>query len=175
MCPCHVTAMNILSSATCNKGVRWISFGVRDLQPEIHATLIGFTVPFIFPFLFCVCCICFYFIISCFCFCFLCCCCCCCCCSVISIFPFCLQVGGFLAENFIMSENRQWLIENLPNGSAGYHSLYNTLSSLACCSVAYGYFRHGRSQGPRAFAAITGGRLLSSFALRAGGSHCFRC
>ena len=59
-----MTAMNILSSATCNKGVRWISFGVRDLQPEIHATLIGFTVPFIFPFLFCVCCICFYFIVS---------------------------------------------------------------------------------------------------------------
>ena len=80
-------------------------------------------------------------------------------------------IGGFLAENLIMSENREWIIENIPNGQAGYHSLYNTLSSIACLSVAWGYFRHGRGQGPRILTVVGGTRLISSFILRAGGLY----
>lgn len=53
---------------------------------------------------------------------------------------------GFITENLVLSENRTYIIENF--GEETYHGFYNTLSSVACVSIAYGYFRHGRAQGP---------------------------
>lgn len=53
---------------------------------------------------------------------------------------------GFITENLVLSENRTYIIETF--GEETYHGLYNTLSSVACVSIAYGYFRHGRGQGP---------------------------
>jgi len=60
-------------------------------------------------------------------------------------------IGGgwsfFLAENLVLSHNRSWIIESI--GDDNYHRLYNTLSTCACTSIAFGYFRFGRNQGPR--------------------------
>lgn len=55
--------------------------------------------------------------------------------------------SAFIAENLIMSHNRGWIISNF--GDATYHGVYNTLSTAACGSIAYGFFRHGRRAGPR--------------------------
>jgi uncharacterized membrane protein len=49
--------------------------------------------------------------------------------------------GGFTVENLILSENRSWIIGEI--GEKKYHTLYNSLSSIACGSVAFGYLRHG--------------------------------
>ncbi|KAI9204375.1 uncharacterized protein BJ171DRAFT_505642 [Polychytrium aggregatum] len=54
---------------------------------------------------------------------------------------------AFIAENLILSQNRDYLIDKL-GGEDNYHHCYNTLSTLACASIAWGYFRHGRGQGP---------------------------
>ena len=48
---------------------------------------------------------------------------------------------GFVCENLVLSENRSWIIEQI--GDAKYHTLYNTLSTIACGSVAFGYLRYG--------------------------------
>ena len=53
---------------------------------------------------------------------------------------------GFIAENVILSHNREWIIDRF--GKQKYHGVYNILSSAACLSIAYGYFRYGRNQGP---------------------------
>lgn len=53
---------------------------------------------------------------------------------------------SFIAENIILSENRTEIIERF--GSDNYHHMYNTLSTLACGSIAWGYFKHGRKTGP---------------------------
>lgn len=58
-------------------------------------------------------------------------------------------VGGwsfFIAENCILSENRQHLISQL--GDDGYHAAYGTLSTAAMGSAFYGYFRHVRNAAP---------------------------
>jgi uncharacterized membrane protein len=60
-----------------------------------------------------------------------------------------LIAGGwtfFIAENLVLSENRDMLVDSL--GESGYRSVYGTLSTLACGSIAVGYFRFGRGQGP---------------------------
>ncbi|KAI8896444.1 hypothetical protein BC833DRAFT_566617 [Globomyces pollinis-pini] len=57
----------------------------------------------------------------------------------------------FIAENVILSHNRTDIIERI--GDDNYHRIYNTLSSVACGSIAYGFLRYGRKSGP----------LLSSF------------
>lgn len=54
--------------------------------------------------------------------------------------------GLFLGENVLLSENREWLIERY--GDENYHLGYNTLSSFACGSILYGFFKH-RGTGPR--------------------------
>ena len=54
--------------------------------------------------------------------------------------------GLFLGENIILSENREWLIQRY--GDENYHLGYNTLSSFACGSILYGFFKH-RGTGPR--------------------------
>jgi hypothetical protein len=53
---------------------------------------------------------------------------------------------SFIAENVILSENRTEIIERF--GSENYHHVYNTLSTLACGSIAWGYLKHGRKTGP---------------------------
>ena len=52
----------------------------------------------------------------------------------------CLGWAGFTLENLILSENRTEIIEYFDN--ATYHRVYNTLSTLACASVAFGYLRY---------------------------------
>ena len=55
----------------------------------------------------------------------------------------CLGWGGFTLENLILSENRTKIIEYFgKHGDATYHRIYNTLSTLACASVAFGYLRY---------------------------------
>lgn len=49
---------------------------------------------------------------------------------------------GFIAENLILSENREYIIEHF--GKDNYHLLYNTLSTVACGSIFYGFLRHGK-------------------------------
>ena len=52
-------------------------------------------------------------------------------------------VGGwcaFLAENFILSENRQQIIEQV--GENGYQAAYSTLSTASVASIFYGYRKH---------------------------------
>ena len=54
--------------------------------------------------------------------------------------------SAFIAENVILSHNREWIIQNY--GDDNYHNLYNTLSTAACGSIAWGYLKHGRGKGP---------------------------
>ena len=55
----------------------------------------------------------------------------------------CLGWGGFTLENVILSENRTQIIEYFgEGGNETYHRIYNTLSTLACASVAFGYLRY---------------------------------
>jgi hypothetical protein len=53
---------------------------------------------------------------------------------------------GFITENVVLSENRTAIIEAF--GDDNYHRLYNTLSTAATGSIAFGFFRHGRKMGP---------------------------
>lgn len=46
----------------------------------------------------------------------------------------------------MLSENREWLVAQL--GESGYRNMYGALSTLACGSIAVGYVRFGRGQGP---------------------------
>ncbi len=83
-------------------------------------------------------------------------------------------LGGwtfFTLENLILSHNRSQIIETF--SERAYHTGYNTLSSAACLSIAYGYFKHGRRQGPilwgvtpqlRAASAVFTGLGLIGFA-----------
>lgn len=49
---------------------------------------------------------------------------------------------AFILENLVMSQNREYIIDNF--GDDQYHLAYNTLSTLACGYLCYGYFRYGR-------------------------------
>lgn len=54
---------------------------------------------------------------------------------------------GFVVENLVLSENRTRLIQEL--GESTYHITYSVLSTAACGSIGYGFFKHGQSSGPR--------------------------
>ena len=54
--------------------------------------------------------------------------------------------AAFIAENVILSENRTEIIAEF--GDENYHRLYNSLSTAATLSIAWGFFKHGRGQGP---------------------------
>jgi hypothetical protein len=63
-------------------------------------------------------------------------------------------VGGwslFIAENFILSENRTWLIQQL--GDEGYHMCYGICSTAACGTIGYAYLKKLK---PAAAAAASG-------------------
>lgn len=53
---------------------------------------------------------------------------------------------AFTLENVVLSHNRTEIIDHF--GSDTYHQVYNSLSAIACSSIAWGYFKHGRQQGP---------------------------
>merc|ERR1712150_148548 len=52
----------------------------------------------------------------------------------------------FIAENFILSENRSYIITQL--GDDNYHYLYGLCSTAAVGSIAYGYQYKVKNQGP---------------------------
>ena len=74
---------------------------------------------------------------------------------------------GFITENVVLSENRTEIIAAF--GDENYHRLYNTLSTAACGSIAWGFFKHGRGQGPalayRGKASLMAGYALQSMGL----------
>ena len=49
--------------------------------------------------------------------------------------------SGFIAENVVLSHNRDVFISRWGEGS--YHTAYSALSTLASASIAWGYLRHG--------------------------------
>ena len=56
-----------------------------------------------------------------------------------------LIVGGwsfFIAENLILSQNRQYVVEKL-GSERKYLALYACLSTFACASIGTGFFKHG--------------------------------
>ncbi|KAJ3230084.1 CAAX prenyl protease [Chytriomyces hyalinus] len=53
---------------------------------------------------------------------------------------------AFIAENVIVSENRETLVGAL--GEDRYRMAYGFLSTAACSSIAYGYLVHGHHKGP---------------------------
>ena len=59
---------------------------------------------------------------------------------------------AFIAENLVLSENREAIIERI--NAVNYHRMYNTLSTMACASIAYGYFRYGRRQRPMSYGIV---------------------
>ena len=85
-------------------------------------------------------------------------------------------VGGwtfFIAENAIISHNRGELIEVL-DGTTGsernYHLVYGSISTAACASIAYGYFRKAKGAAPLQWpVAPPAGRMALGFALQAAG------
>ena len=61
-----------------------------------------------------------------------------------------LIAGGwsfFIAENLILSHNRERIVELL-NGEKNYWYLYSTLSTASCISIGVGFFRYGLNKGP---------------------------
>lgn len=47
--------------------------------------------------------------------------------------------GFFIAENFVLSENRTWLIDRF--GDEGYHAAYGLCSTAATASIGYAYYK----------------------------------
>lgn len=50
---------------------------------------------------------------------------------------------GFISENLILSHNRDYIISHY--GDDNYHITYNILSTAACSSIFYGWWKHGKS------------------------------
>lgn len=53
----------------------------------------------------------------------------------------CAGWGFFTLENLVLSHNREQIIDVV--GDSTYHTVYSTLSTAACGSIAFGYLRHG--------------------------------
>lgn len=53
---------------------------------------------------------------------------------------------GFIAENLILSHNKEYLVTNF--GEDVYHYGYTALSVAACASTIYGYVKYGKGSGP---------------------------
>jgi len=53
---------------------------------------------------------------------------------------------AFIAENLILSENRESIINW--KGENNYHAIYNTCSVLSCGTIAYGYLKYGHMKDP---------------------------
>ena len=52
---------------------------------------------------------------------------------------------GFILENLVLSHNRADIIRLY--GDDNYHMVYNILSTLACSSIGFGFFRYGKVGG----------------------------
>lgn len=71
-------------------------------------------------------------------------------------------LGGwtfFIAENFALSENRSYLIDQF--GEANYRLAYGSFSTAATSSIAYGYYKLRKSPGVRSKAPA--GRAVGSW------------
>lgn len=53
---------------------------------------------------------------------------------------------GFIAENLILSHNKEYLVDNF--GEDLYHYGYTALSLAACSSTIYVYLKYGKQSGP---------------------------
>ncbi|OQR98747.1 hypothetical protein ACHHYP_08149 [Achlya hypogyna] len=53
---------------------------------------------------------------------------------------------AFIAENVVLSEYKEQIVAEF--GKDKYRLAYSTLSTGACASIAFGYLKHGRNQGP---------------------------
>ena len=77
-------------------------------------------------------------------------------------------IGGgwafFIAENVVVSNNRDAIIASI--GEVNYRRVYSGLSTCACASIAYGYLRHGRKQGPKLWAAAPPAARCGAVALQ---------
>ena len=71
---------------------------------------------------------------------------------------------AFIAENVVLSQNREDIIRTI--GDNNYHLSYGFLSTVACGSIAWGYFKHGRGTGPR-LAPRTPAMIAAGFVLQA--------
>ena len=94
---------------------------------------------------------------------------------------------GFVCENLVLSENRTYIIDHI--GDARYHTMYNTLSTIACGSVAFGYMRYGPGRilnntgivrsavalTTASLGAIGLSQLLPTFQIPIGGNGSMRC
>ena len=53
-------------------------------------------------------------------------------------------IGGgwtfFILENLVLSEYREEIISQY--GDDNYHTVYNSLSTAACCSIFYGFIKY---------------------------------
>lgn len=49
---------------------------------------------------------------------------------------------GFITENLVLSHNREWIIREYGNDE--YHIAYNILSTTACSSIAFGFWKYGK-------------------------------
>lgn len=75
--------------------------------------------------------------------------------------------AAFITENLVLSHNRDYLVRNF--GEGRYVQAYNTLSTASCAAIAYGYFRHGRAQGPRLWTAPSAPLRLGAFVVQTAG------
>jgi len=73
--------------------------------------------------------------------------------------------SAFILENLVLSHNRDQIIARF--GEERYHYFYNTLSTAACTSIAYGYVKHGRKQGPKLWQVGTPAMRAAAFAFQA--------
>ena len=71
---------------------------------------------------------------------------------------------GFITENLVLSENRQYIIDNY--GKDKYMAAYSSLSALSCGSIGYGLLRYGIGQSPfarsRSAVAYAAGLVLQT-------------
>lgn len=72
--------------------------------------------------------------------------------------------SGFIVENLVFSHNREEIIRLI--GDDNYHRAYNTLSTIACSSILYGYIRHGRRHGPPITRFLGKGGIALGFVLQ---------
>ena len=73
----------------------------------------------------------------------------------------------FIAENYILSENRTYLITAL-GGDDQYHYLYGTCSTVAIGSIGYGYRYKIKGAGPMRWEKLGGGSGIPRSAQMAG-------
>lgn len=72
---------------------------------------------------------------------------------------------AFILENLVLSHNREEIIQHF--GDSNYHLGYNTLSTLACSSIAYGFVKYRKSEETRLLRKLGKPAIAASFVLQA--------